>query len=192
MTVIPVSSDTYRQNVGDEKLQKDTKPKFLNIRKILIIILIILIIVLLLTVIILLIKIFSSNKDNIKCHEGFFNPSDHELMCYQCSIPHCKECIGEVNNNICNSCFEGFIPDFNDKKKLSIVYQMMLILVVKNALHVIQKKKNVLNVNQDITFQIIVKINLIVKNVHLKIVKVVMELKIQIFVTYVKTIMNLK
>ena len=118
MKVIPVSSDTYRKNVGDEKVQKDTKPKFLNIRKILIIILIILIFVLLITIIILLIKIFSSNKDNIKCHEGFFNPSDHELMCYQCSIPHCKECIGEVNNNICNSCFEGFIPEFNDKKEI--------------------------------------------------------------------------
>ena len=165
MKVIPVSSDTYRKNVGDEKVQKDTKPKFLNIRKILIIILIILIIVLFLTVIILLIKIFSSNKDNIKCHEGFFNPSDHELMCYQCSIPHCKECVGEVNNNI--------------------------YLVVKNALHVIQKKKNVLNANQDIMFQIIVKINQFVKNVHLKIAKVAMELKIQIFATYVKIIINL-
>ena len=77
------------------------------------------------------------------------------------------------------------------KNKLSIVYQMKLIHVVMNVLHAIQKKKYVLNANQDIMFQIIMKINQFVKNAHLKIVKVVMEIKIQIFVTYVKTIMNL-
>ena len=116
MKVIPSSSDTYRIKVENVKPPKRAKPNFLNIRKILIIILIILIIVLLIAVIILLTKIFSSNKANTKCYEGFFNPSDHELMCYQCAVAHCKECKGEVNNNICKSCFEGFIPKYNDKK----------------------------------------------------------------------------
>lgn len=118
MKSIPVSSDTYRRNVNDEKVHKDIKPKFLNIRKILIIILIIIIIVLFLSVIILLVKVYSSNKEDTKCKEGFFNPSDHELMCYQCAVPHCKECTGEINNNNCNSCIEGFIPEFNDKNKI--------------------------------------------------------------------------
>ena len=118
MKVIPSSSDTYRIKVENVKPPKRTKPNFLNIRKILIIILIILIIVLLIAVIILLTKIFSSNKANTKCYEGFFNPSDHELMCYQCAVAHCKECKGEVNNNICKSCFEGFIPKYNDKKEI--------------------------------------------------------------------------
>ena len=117
MKVIPASSYTYRQQVEKEKASKP-KPQLFNIRKILTIILIILIFVLLITIIILLIKIFSSNKNDTKCHEGFFNPSDHKLMCYQCAVAHCKECMGEVNNNICKSCFEGFIPRFNDKKEI--------------------------------------------------------------------------
>jgi len=115
MKVIPVSSDTYRKNIKNEKEQKGIKPEFLNIKKIIIIILIIIIIVLFLLVIFLLIKLLNSNT---KCQEGFFNPSDHELMCYQCALPYCKECKGEINNNICNSCIEGFIPKYNDKKEI--------------------------------------------------------------------------
>ena len=76
MKVIPASSYTYRQQVEKEKASKP-KPQLFNIRKILAIILIILIFVLLITIIILLIKIFSSNKNDTKCHEGFFNPNNH-------------------------------------------------------------------------------------------------------------------
>ena len=119
MQPIKISSgrDTkiYKENNSPGRPEIMEQPKKINYIKIIIIISIS--IVLIAAILIVLIKIFLLKKDqNLMkksiCQIGFFLPEDDKLQCHECKINNCKECKGDINNNICTSCKEGYEPEY--------------------------------------------------------------------------------
>ena len=63
-------------------------------------------------------KYVKKDKDNSSQKPGYFLPTDDKNNYYKCSLSNCKECQGEINDNVCVSCLDNTIPVYGDNNSI--------------------------------------------------------------------------
>ena len=55
------------------------------------------------------------------CNNGYYVPTDksNQKICTKCSLSNCKTCSGALNNDVCDSCADGFFAKYTDQTIIS-------------------------------------------------------------------------
>ena len=113
-------------NENIKKKKNNNKRKIINnystnkLTNIIKLIFLLLLIVLLLNIIIFLFLYYYPKNQIIKkinnniCNNGFYIPIDNKSNCLKCSVENCERCYGNIKNNKCISCNNGFIPFYEN------------------------------------------------------------------------------
>ena len=59
--------------------------------------------------------------NEVICEPGFFRDPESNT-CHECSVHNCEICTGNINNDLCTSCFERFFPTYKDNHIISCDY----------------------------------------------------------------------
>ena len=121
MQKLPVESDTIRYAERKAPPPQISNLPRKNYRSLILKILTITVIILILIIVsVILIKLFvlKGKKDN--CTSGFFHPDDesNKSLCFPCSLTNCQKCEGNLKNDICTKCNNGFNQELNDKNEI--------------------------------------------------------------------------
>ena len=69
---------------------------------------------------------FGTNSEEITinevvCEPGYFRDPDSNT-CHECTVNNCEICTGNINNDLCTSCFERFFPTYQSNYIISCDY----------------------------------------------------------------------
>ena len=59
--------------------------------------------------------------NEVICEPGFFRDPDSNT-CHECSVHNCEICTGNIDNDLCSSCFERFFPTYENNHIISCDY----------------------------------------------------------------------